>query len=128
MPDIRALEVFMDVDAKRRLQQAIGRAIARQRKAAGLTQADVAERLDLSNDAVSRLERGNIVPSALRLFELAEVFGCEVADLLNDSSPHSLDQALRLQGLLTRLDAPQRQLLLQAVELLVEMSAGEALD
>ena len=45
MPDIRAPEVFMDVDAKRRLRQAIGRAIARQRKAAGLTQADVAERI-----------------------------------------------------------------------------------
>ncbi len=40
----------------------IGRTIAEYRQATGLTQAQVAEILDISNDAVSRMERGDIMP------------------------------------------------------------------
>ena len=46
------------------------------RKAAGLTQADVAARLDVSRQAVSRWEGGQSKPSTERLLELARIYRC----------------------------------------------------
>lgn len=101
------------------LPKAIGRAIAKYRRAAGMTQAQLAERLDLSNDAVSRLERGNIALSVTRLVELAEIFGCEATDLLTDGSTRSTDQARQLAGLLEKLDEEDRMILMNLVEQMV---------
>lgn len=102
------------------MHQSIGKAIAKYRKAAGLTQAQLAERLDLSNDAVSRLERGNIALSVARLVEMAEIFGCEATDLLTDGSPRTQDQARQLAGLLAQLNEEDRITLLKLVEQMVE--------
>ncbi|HHF3840070.1 TPA: helix-turn-helix domain-containing protein [Haemophilus influenzae] len=51
----------------------VGMMIAKYRKQAGLSQAKVAELLDLSIDSISRIERGNIVPNVPRLFEFDEL-------------------------------------------------------
>lgn len=110
---------------KHLVHQSIGNAIAKYRKAAGMTQAALAERLDLSNDAVSRLERGNIALSVARLVELAEIFGCEATDLLTDSSPRVQDQAKQLTGLLEKLDEEDRRMLLGLVEQMVEWKTGK---
>ena len=58
-----------------------GAVIAKYRKAAGITQAELAEKLELSNDAVSRLERGHIALSVSRMFFfiIASVFGLWLA-------------------------------------------------
>lgn len=58
---------------KSTIKQSIGQAVAKQRKAVGLTQAQLAERLNLSLDAISRLERGNIGLTVERMVELAEI-------------------------------------------------------
>lgn len=101
------------------LGKTIGRAIAKYRQAAGLTQAQVAELLNISNDAVSRTERGTIMPSVARLIQFAEIFGCDTADLLTDSSHLPRDQARRLHALLSMLDEAERAQLLRVVESLV---------
>lgn len=110
----------MTTTAKQLISRNIGNAIAKHRKAAGITQAELAEKLDLSNDAVSRLERGNIGLSVLRLFELAEIFGCETVDLLVDGSSRPRDQARQLEQLLSRLSDEKRIGLLRLVEQMVE--------
>ncbi|WP_072281108.1 helix-turn-helix domain-containing protein [Rappaport israeli] len=97
----------------------IGRAIAKYRQTAGLTQAQVAELLNISNDAVSRMERGIIVPSAMRLLELADIFQCDVASLLGDGSFLMGDQARRIMRLLTGLEERERLQLLEIVEAMV---------
>lgn len=58
----------------RQLMAQIGQAIAKYRQASGLTQAQLAEILDMSNDAISRMERGKTTPTVLRLVELSEIF------------------------------------------------------
>ena len=45
------------LDKNEQLLQTIGQAIAKYRQASGLTQAQLAEMLGISNDAVSRMER-----------------------------------------------------------------------
>lgn len=98
----------------------IGQAIAKYRQASGLTQAQLAEILEISNDAVSRMERGKSVPNVLRLLELSEIFNCEIADLLTDGSNRSIDQARQLDRLLNELDIYERNELLYLIERLLK--------
>ncbi|MCP1660864.1 helix-turn-helix domain-containing protein [Neisseria perflava] len=109
----------MTLKAQQAVEKAIGQAIMKHRKAVGMTQAQLAERLDLSNDAVSRLERGNIGLSVVRLLELAEIFGCDAADLLNDGSRRVRDQAGQVLNLLEKLDEGERVGLLRILEQMV---------
>ena len=67
-----------------KLKQQIGANIASYRKQAGLTQAGLAEKLNYSDKAVSKWERGESVPDVLTLTQLADQFGITVNDLLID--------------------------------------------
>ncbi|MFC7091154.1 helix-turn-helix domain-containing protein [Halomonas salifodinae] len=98
----------------------IGRAIARHRTRSGLTQDQVAERLGIGTEAVSRMERGLVTPNIARLFELAVLFDCEAADLLRDISPLPDDQARRIRGHLERLSPSDRELVITLVDQLCE--------
>lgn len=98
----------------------VGRAIAKQRLRSDLTQEEVAERLGIGNEAVSRIERGVVVPNIERLVAFASIFGCEVADLLTEASPRADDQAIRISRLLAQLDHADRQMVVELVERLAE--------
>lgn len=98
------------------LAVAVGRAIAKQRIASGLTQEDVAEQLSVGLEAVSRMERGVVIPTVVRLFELADIFACDAADLLTEASSRSSDQASHLNRLLSRLSTGDRTMLLEVFE------------
>ena len=67
-----------------RLKSQIGANIAAYRKRAGLTQAGLAEKLNYSDKAVSKWERGESVPDVLTLVQLAEQFDITVNDILTD--------------------------------------------
>ncbi len=108
------------LDKSEQLIQTIGQAIAKYRQASGLTQAQLAEILGISNDAVSRMERGKTIPTVLRLLELSEIFHCEVADLVTETSNRSIDQAKVIEKLLQRLDSQQRSELVYLIERLVK--------
>ena len=65
------------------LKSVIGSNIARLRKNCRMTQAELAERLNYSDKAVSKWERAESMPDILTLMALAEQFGTTVNDLLN---------------------------------------------
>jgi transcriptional regulator with XRE-family HTH domain len=98
----------------------VGRAIARKRAQCELTQERVAEQLGVGIEAVSRIERGRVMPNIERLMELAEIFGCEAAELLTESSARAEDQAARIGQMLVPLKPADRQLVLEMVERLTE--------
>ncbi|MDN7482255.1 helix-turn-helix transcriptional regulator [Burkholderia orbicola] len=98
------------------LAVAVGKAIAKQRITSGLTQEKVAERLGIGLEAVSRMERGTVIPTVVRLFELADIFACDAADLLTEASSRSDDQASHLSRLLARLSTSDRAMLLEVFE------------
>ena len=66
------------------------------------------------------MERGKSVPSVLRLLELSEIFGCEVADLLTESSNRSVDQARKLALLFAHLKDGERTELVDLIERLIK--------
>lgn len=79
-----------------KLKARIGANIASYRKMAGLTQAGLAEKLNYSDKAVSKWERGESIPDVLTLMHLAENLGITVNDLLAD--PNELPEgATRFQ-------------------------------
>ena len=52
------------------------------RKKAGLTQAELAEKIGTTQERVCRWERGKIKPSLPMLVKLAAVFGVAITDLI----------------------------------------------
>ncbi len=66
------------------LKQLLGKNIASYRKGHGLTQAGLAEKLNYSDKAVSKWERGESIPDVLTLVQLADLFDISVNDLLCD--------------------------------------------
>jgi len=82
-----------------KLKLQIGSNISMYRKRAGLTQAGLAERLNYSDKAVSKWERGESIPDVLTLAQLADQFDITVNDLLTDSEalpdhPTNLEAAM----------------------------------
>ena len=82
-----------------KLKYQIGANIAAYRKQAGLTQAGLAEKLNYSDKAVSKWERGESVPDVLTLTQLAAQFDITVNDLLVDpealpGNPGTLEKAM----------------------------------
>lgn len=54
------------------------------RKAAGLTQEDLAAALGCTRQAVVAWERGDVLPTADRLPQLAKALGCSIDELYQD--------------------------------------------
>lgn len=98
----------------------VGKTIAKYRKSKGLTQEVVAELLNVGNEAVSRIERGTVMPTVARLVEFAEIFDCQAADLITQSSSRVDDQGAYINGLLSGLNNDDRVLVVEMVEKLVE--------
>ena len=73
-----------------KLKNQIGANIASYRKRAGLTQAGLAEKLNYSDKAVSKWERGESTPDVLTMVQLAELFGASLDELTAD--PNALPE------------------------------------
>jgi len=68
-----------------KFRQQIGNNIAACRKQCDLTQAELADKLNYSDKAVSKWERGESVPDVATLMLLAEQFGVTVNDLVGSA-------------------------------------------
>jgi len=73
-----------------KLKHQIGANIAAYRKREGWTQAELAEKLNYSDKAVSKWERGESVPDVLTMANMAELLGITMDDLLVD--PNALPE------------------------------------
>ena len=87
-----------------KLKNQIGTNIAMYRKNAGLTQAGLAAKLNYSDKAISKWERGESIPDVITLFTLAEQFEITVNDLLSDPNalPEDVDPT-KLEKAMTKV-------------------------
>ena len=81
----------------------IGANIAAYRKRDGMTQATLAEKLNYSDKAVSKWERGESIPDVLILMQLAELFGITVNDLICDPNALPANSDSRLEKAMTQV-------------------------
>ena len=75
------------------MEQTIGRRIMENRKQLGLTQDQLAERLGVTAQAVSKWENDQSCPDITMLPKLAEIFGTSTDDLLGCSGPQKVHEA-----------------------------------
>jgi transcriptional regulator with XRE-family HTH domain len=109
----------MDKERERAIAKRIGKAMATQRRAVPMTQEALAEKLDCGVEAVSRVERGAIMPTLPRLIETAEALGCSSWTLLGAGSDLPGDLALDMARQLAQVSPEDRALLANLVETLV---------
>ena len=83
-----------------KLRKQIGANIASYRKRNGMTQARLAEKLNYSDKAVSKWERGESAPDVMTLVQLSELFDVTVNDLLQDPNelPENPGRMERVMG------------------------------
>jgi transcriptional regulator with XRE-family HTH domain len=104
-----ALEPTMTTNS---LAKRVGQAIARQRKLARLTQSQVAEKLGIEVETVSRLETATWPVSLARLEQLGELFGCPVVRFFRDDSEVDDNSGLQtLADILLTLNPDEKTLL-----------------
>ncbi|AVS76986.1 transcriptional regulator [Paracidovorax avenae] len=107
----------MKSDREASLARDVGAAIARKRGELGLTQDQVSEALGIGPEAVSRIERGVVLPSLPRLVELAELLQCSVEYFLGKNTGLVDDSARIISERLKKLSREDRRYVLELVEL-----------
>jgi transcriptional regulator with XRE-family HTH domain len=73
----------------------LGPRVRNARLQAGLTQADLAERADMADATLSRIERNRLVPSVQLTKRIADALGVPVDALLNAKAPKPARSQLR---------------------------------
>ena len=107
-----------------KLKYQLGANIANFRKHNGLTQAGLAEKLNYSDKAVSKWERGESMPDVLTLVQLAELFGVTVNELIADpdelpENPGKVEQVMSKVAEKTMKRKANKQIILGLSSLLV---------
>lgn len=96
-----------------KLKSKIGNNIAAYRKRENLTQAELADKLNYSDKAVSKWERGESVPDVMTLVQLAELFGISVNDLVDSAQTENLPEKEQ--------PAPKRRVNKAVIQMLVSL-------
>lgn len=82
----------------------LSRNIAARRRALGLTQAQVAERLGVDTETLSRFERGKHLPSLLTLERLSNLLAASVGELLSEQEYEPSSEAAAIDTWLSGLN------------------------
>jgi len=86
------------------LQTLLGARIKKLRNRAGLTQAQLAERVEISDEFLSRMERGAKAPSLHTAEKVARALGVSMKELFDfDAVPAVDSKTARLEGLVSYL-------------------------
>jgi transcriptional regulator with XRE-family HTH domain len=103
------------------LTKKVGQSIARRRKQANLTQAQLAEQLGIETDSVSRLETGAKSLTLGRLDQLSKLFNCSVASFFLDQSEDSNDLPFTIADMIKPLRPDEKSKLLNLIEGFVDL-------
>lgn len=104
MADTNNLQSVFPSEAVDSLEIRLARNIATRRKALGLTQAQLAEKLGVETETLSRFERGKHLPSLATLERLAGLLQVTVSELLAEQPKLADDDALVISSWIAQLD------------------------
>lgn len=106
---------------KRSIVSVAAENITLRRKASGLTQAQVANRISVEKESVSRMESGKISLNLERLQQFADLFGCPVSGLLKEPSQDAQAQAETIAALMSHLEPEEREMIVNIVAEVVRL-------
>ena len=81
------------------INQRIAKNLAHYRKRAGLTQAELAEKINYSDKSVSKWEQGNGMPDIYILMQLAALYRVTLNELVGEEVPEQSPQVKKTKGL-----------------------------
>lgn len=97
------------------LAKRLGAAIRVQRLAVGMTQAQLAEAIQVEKETVSRFETGALTPTLGRLEHIADTLQIPIGGLFRAPSDKSQDQAEDIAQMMSGLPKKERALVIQIV-------------
>ena len=92
-----------------RLAKILGNSIVERRKILGMTQIELANRLDMAPDALSRIENGYVAPRFNRIEEMAPVLECSVAELFREKNDSLRARADSIADIISPLPAEKQE-------------------
>lgn len=98
-----------------RLAKRLGRNIAERRKQLGWTQEQVAERVGVDAETISRFERGANLPSLLTLENLSNALRLPVSELLSKQRPEPVREVAIFEALIADLSSNERAFVMSIV-------------
>ena len=105
-----------------------GAMVSERRKLLNMSQETLAERVDISQESLSRMERGFIAPRFERLQLFADALECSIADLFRTQIRAS-ERAVALERILSPLSGGEQQELVEVAAKIVTMiSARQPAD
>jgi transcriptional regulator with XRE-family HTH domain len=112
----KAADMVNQKKAGARLAKKLGANIAALRKAQKKSQEQLAERLGVATETISRFERGATLPSLVTLQRLGQLLRVPITELLTDTSTVPDDQAAALSAWISELREEDREYVLAAVK------------
>jgi transcriptional regulator with XRE-family HTH domain len=103
------------------LAKVVGENIACRRRKLGLTQRQLAEILDIGQDALSRMEKGTISPKIGRLRDMASILKCSPASFFREQDEDARQRAETLAELIRPLPAAIQDTIMLIVREIVDM-------
>lgn len=97
----------------------LGKTIRTKRKDVGMTQEELAEKIGISHQSLSRIENGSIAPKMYRLPLIAESLKCTVADLFRNQKHASTSYAERIDDLFSGLVEMKKEFVYQHLTQLI---------
>ena len=94
----------------------LGRNIAKARKSAGKTQAQLAEQIDVDTLSISRIERGAVAPSLATLSKIANAVDMPLPNLFTGTSTSPNAMADSIVSLLDKLPESRRIFLYNQIQ------------
>ena len=99
----------------------IGKKIKEIRKKTGLTQAELAEKINVDPKYVSRLETGSSVASITTIIKISQALNVEISDIFEISSLHKKNKLINLiNNKLVKINTKELRIILDIVSLLAE--------
>jgi transcriptional regulator with XRE-family HTH domain len=113
MKNVNSVEVAKD---NSKAVDAIGKNISKKRKQLGLTQAQLAEKLGVETETLSRIERGKNIPSLSTLEKISTHLSISVAEMLVDPLKNNENDIFVIAGLLSELSSEDRSFVVALIK------------
>lgn len=86
---------YSSMENNTEISKIIAKNLVYYRKEAGLTQADLAEKINYSDKSVSKWESGNGVPDVYTLMLLAEIYGVSLNAFVGEDTPRQQEKKMK---------------------------------
>ncbi len=110
-----------DIDSNE-LTKVVGKNIAFKRKKLGLSQKELALKLDITENAIIRMEKGLIAPKMSRIQQLSDILNCPVVSLFLQDESSIEEQALFIADKLKTFPPKIRKSLLDLINTTIEFA------